>query len=361
MTDHTQTLLRRQATRTLAIAASLALAATLAGCAGTTETATTAVAADAATPVEDGAYPTTISHAFGEAVIEEEPERIVTIGISSEDTVLALGLVPVAVPDETWAGDEDGYLPWFRDAVEALDVPLPETLNVSDTGELDFEQILDLEPDIILAPYSGITETDYDRLNSIATTVAYAGEAWGITSWQDQATIIGQALGRPAQTATLIEEAETAISDAAAAHPEFGGTTFAYGMALAEGSTELAFYDKKDGRVTFTEQLGLTMSLEVAEISANRPADAWYGGVSLEKLDTVSPDVFIAWGDDQAQVDASLANPLLAEWAPIAAGSDVWITDRELARATTSVSILSMDWALERYVPLLADAAAAAG
>lgn len=351
----------RSANIKLAIAGLLALGLTLTGCGATAEQSPAAPTSSAQTSkfsVEDDAYPTRIKHAFGEAVIETEPQRVLTIGISSEDTVVALGIVPVAVPDETWAGDEDGYLPWFREAVGELGSKMPVTLNSSDTGELDYEQILDLAPDIILAPYSDINDASYKRLESIATTVAYADEPFGISSWQEQARIVGQALGRPAATESLIKDAETKLANAAAEHPEFKGTTFAYGMALNEGSTELGFYDKKDGRVTFTEQLGLTMDPKVAEISANRPKDLWYGAVSLEKLDTVTPDVFIAWGDDQATVDRSLTNPLLAQWSPLKSGGDIWITDKELARATTSVSIISMGWALDRYVPLLADAIA---
>lgn len=354
---------RHMAKLPLALAAMLAVGLTLAGCGAAAEGSSMPSISSAPTskfPVEEGAYPTTITHAFGEAVIDKEPERVITIGISSEDTAVALGVVPVAVPDETWAGDKDGYLPWFREAVADLGPKMPVTLNASDTGELDFEQLLELAPDLILAPYSGISDTDYKRLESIATTVAYANEPFGITSWQEQATIIGQALGRPAATESLIKGAEAKLADAAAAHPEFKGKTFAYGMALNEGSTELGFYDKKDGRVTFTEQLGLDMDADVADISANRPKDLWYGALSLEKLDTVTPDIFIAWGDDQATVDRSLANPLLARWAPLKSGSDIWITDKELARATTSVSIISMGWALDRYVPLLAKAAAQA-
>lgn len=352
---------RRAANLRLAIAGVLALGLALAGCSATVDgpaASTTQTSQKSAFPVEKGAYPTTIKHHFGEAVIDKEPERVLTIGISSEDTVISLGVVPVAVPNESWAGDTEGYLPWFREAVAGLGAEMPVTLNASDTGELDYEQILDLAPDLILAPYSDINDAAYKRLESIATTVAYANEPFGITSWQEQARIVGQALGRPAATETLIEGAEAKLADAAAAHPEFKGKTFAYGMALNEGSTELGFYDKKDGRVTFTEQLGLTMDPEVAEISANRPKDLWYGAVSLEKLDTVTPDVFIAWGDDQATVDRSRANPLLAQWAPLKTGGDIWITDKELARATTSVSIISMGWALDRYVPLLARAIA---
>lgn len=45
-------------------------------------TSAVASVAKSTIPVEDGAYPTTIVHAFSEAVVEEESERVITIGIS---------------------------------------------------------------------------------------------------------------------------------------------------------------------------------------------------------------------------------------------------------------------------------------
>ena len=49
------------------------------------------------TESEETQYPITISHAYGETVIESKPERIVTLGWGNQDTVLALGVVPVGV------------------------------------------------------------------------------------------------------------------------------------------------------------------------------------------------------------------------------------------------------------------------
>ena len=43
-------------------------------------------------------FPVTISHALGTTIVNQPPERIVTLGWSSEDAVLALGKIPVGMP-----------------------------------------------------------------------------------------------------------------------------------------------------------------------------------------------------------------------------------------------------------------------
>ena len=125
----------------------------LAGCASDTAGAGSGGGV-VATPAEQGALPATISHVFGETTVAEAPERIVTIGWATQDVVAAFGTVPVLTPD-VWGGDEEGFSPWFRAEVEELGGELPEILAYNDAGELDFEQILALEPDLILAPTPG--------------------------------------------------------------------------------------------------------------------------------------------------------------------------------------------------------------
>ena len=46
---------------------------------------------------EDG-FPRIVEHAFGATTIPGPPERIVTLGWSGEDAVLALGMVLVGMP-----------------------------------------------------------------------------------------------------------------------------------------------------------------------------------------------------------------------------------------------------------------------
>jgi len=53
---------------------------------------------------EESAFPVTIKHKWGETTIEKAPERVVCIGLTDQDTLMALGIVPVGVT--YWFGDE---------------------------------------------------------------------------------------------------------------------------------------------------------------------------------------------------------------------------------------------------------------
>ena len=48
----------------------------------------------------------TIDHAYGSTTIEEEPQRVATLGWSDQDHALALGVVPVGATKLTWGGNE---------------------------------------------------------------------------------------------------------------------------------------------------------------------------------------------------------------------------------------------------------------
>ena len=133
-----------------------------------------------------------IDSALGTATIEEEPERIVTLGQGSTETAIALGTTPVGMEEYEWGADDTGYLPWIYDEVKDRDEQLPELIEGS--TELDIEAILELEPDLILAPWSGLTQEQYDLLADVAPTVAYPEQPWTI-EWQQQIEIIGEAMG----------------------------------------------------------------------------------------------------------------------------------------------------------------------
>src|SRR5262245_17060518 len=50
------------------------------------------------TPAAD-AFPVTIEHKYGKAEIPAAPQRVVTVGFSDQDALLALGVVPVGIRD----------------------------------------------------------------------------------------------------------------------------------------------------------------------------------------------------------------------------------------------------------------------
>ena len=77
-----------------------------------------------AAQAQEGAFPVTLKHVYGETVIEKKPERIVTIGWTTQDAVMALGEVPVAIPEQKWGGNAEGVLPWTADAIAATGKPV---------------------------------------------------------------------------------------------------------------------------------------------------------------------------------------------------------------------------------------------
>lgn len=55
-----------------------------------------------------GAFPVTIPHKYGSTTLKEEPRRIVTVGLTDQGAVLALGKVPVGTTE--WIGGHPGAI-----------------------------------------------------------------------------------------------------------------------------------------------------------------------------------------------------------------------------------------------------------
>lgn len=152
----------------LALLAALALVAAACGDDGGDDDGSDDDSAETTAAAADAAYPVTIEHTFGETTIEEAPERVVTVGWGSTEAAIALGVYPVLIPFDDYAGDDEGILPWIREALEAADQPMPDTYPDSEGPAA--ELIAAAQPDLILAPYSGITDEQYEVLSQIAPT-----------------------------------------------------------------------------------------------------------------------------------------------------------------------------------------------
>lgn len=292
-------------------------------------------------------YPVTIEHALGETVIAAKPQRIVTIGWMTQDAVLALGEVPVGIPLQLWGGDAEGVLPWVREAVDALGGPMPAVINF-DNG-VPYEDVLAVDPDLILAPYSGLTQEEYDRLAAIAPTVAYASAPWA-GSWQDVVTTTGIALDKQDEAAAIIAGIDAQFAALAAEHPEFAGKTFTFGSLWA-GDDGMNVYSATDPRIPLVSQLGFVPSPGVIELSRE---EGYLFTVSFENLDTIDADVLILLDEGDAAADALYANELVQRFAPVADGRLLRMTDKSFVMATSAPSPLSIPWMLDEFVPGLA-------
>jgi iron complex transport system substrate-binding protein len=333
--------------RALTTIAAVAAVTVLTGCGGSPEPASTAI--DERGESRPGAFPVTVEHTFGTTTIEEIPERVVVLGWSAQDIVYALGISPVGMPSYPYGGGDDGVLPWNDEHFD------PEQTTLLDTADgPPLERIAALRPDVILAPYEGFDRGVYDDLSGIAPTVAYPGEPW-TTPWRDQTRLIGQALGKAEQAEQLIAATEATVADVAADHPEFEGLDFAYASLGAEA---LYLYLPGDPRVQLIEDLGLSVAPAVAEL-AEGSESSFYAQLSLEAAPDIESDVLIGFADGLT-ADEVVTSQLYSSVPAVERGAAVVIDDETFAAAVSSVSVLSIPYALERLVDDLATAADAA-
>ncbi|WP_182112832.1 MULTISPECIES: iron-siderophore ABC transporter substrate-binding protein [unclassified Actinotalea] len=339
--------LARRRAAALLVAATTAL--TLAACGGTADDGDEA---GAATSEESSAFPVTIEHALGTTTIEEEPERVVTLGWGSQDTALALGVVPVGIPADTWAGDpETGLLPWTAEAIDELGGELPETY--VDLPEVDVEEIAALEPDLILATYSGISPEVYAQLELIAPTVAYPDQPW-LVSWQDQTLINGRALGQEAEAEELVAEMEALLAETGAENPSLEGLTFAYVYGSPDGT--LSAYVEGDPRVELLTGLGMELAPGVADLEA--PEGTFFVNLGTESTDLLADaDVLITWFNDEQEQASVEALGTFASIPAVQRGSYLPLLDRQLGMAMSTTTALGLPWGLSEFVPQLVEAA----
>ena len=302
-------------------------------------------------------FPVTIEHAFGETVIEEAPERVAAVSWANAETALALGVVPVGMPLIEFGGNEQGTTPWIDEALEELDAPIGSDNAPAQYSEADgiaFDDVAATNPDVILAAYSGLSQEDYDKLAKIAPVVAYPEAAWG-TSWQDTARMTGQALGLSEKADELVAKTEQSITDRAAEFPQLEGKTFIYGN-LAPGA-ENGVYTALDNRPRFMESLGLTQAPVVAE---NSKGDEFYIPWSDENLNQLDSDIFVSWVASEEVAESIASDPLLSQIPAAKKGSLVADADATRVFSTSAINVLSIPYALDNVVPMIADAATAA-
>ncbi len=296
-------------------------------------------------------FPVTIGHAYGETTIPAEPLRVVTWGWANEDAVIALGVIPVGMPFQSYGGGDNGIHPWIEDALAAAGGDAPVILSSSEGPPV--EQIAALQPDLIIAAYSGITEDQYELLSGIAPTIAYSGAPWS-TSWQDLTTIVGTALGKEDEASTLVADTTAWVAAEFAKYPELSEVTFA---SANDYDGSMAVYAPLDARMKFLTDFGMTLNPSVAALAPNE--DAFYYSLSYELFDQLEADIFVTYYEDQAALDTWLATPQAQTYAPIANGGLAALVGTSNVAAVSPPSILSLRWGLATYLDVLGAAAKA--
>ncbi|MBY6091623.1 ABC transporter substrate-binding protein [Maritimibacter alkaliphilus] len=283
-------------------------------------------------------FPLTVTHKYGTTEIPAQPQRVVTLSFLNHDNLLAIGVTPVGLRD--WFGNQpSGVWPWAQDA---LGEARPTLLK----GDINFEQIAALKPDLIEAMWSGISRQQYEMLSRIAPVVPplEGYEDYGMP-WQLLARTTGLITGHAAEAEAQVKAIEDRAATLRASHPDWQGATatVAYLYHDAPGA-----YTSKDIRSMFLDSLGFRTPQAVDDVSG---AEAFAMTLSNEDLTPLDADLLL-WFVSPANVAAIRDLALRPELRAHTEGREVAV-DALLASAFSHASLLSLPYVLDRMVPMI--------
>jgi len=145
-------------------------------------TTATAVAAE-----ENKSETITYQAEAGAIEVPADPQRVVVLSAFLSGSVMALDVNIVGV--DTWSKANPRYEPYIKDAQEV--------------SEESLEKIIELEPDLIIAPS---TSKNIDKLNEIAPTATYT---YGKVDYLTQHLEIGKLLNKEKEAQTWIDDFKT--------------------------------------------------------------------------------------------------------------------------------------------------------
>jgi len=303
--------------------------------------------ADGQAPAGDGAFPARVEHKYGTTTVPAKPERIMAVGLTEQDTILALGYKPIATSE--WYGEQPyAVWPWAR---AALGDAKPTVLQTEDG--FDFEGIAALRPDLILGVNSGMTQDDYDKLSRLAPTIAPGkGSTLYFSKWTQQVELLAAALGKPREGRALVRDIEADFAKVAAAHPQFKGKTATFSQ---NGFYNGLIYAYPDGLATdFLTMLGFKINPKLTPLIKKEGEQV---GVSAERLDVLDADVIVFATEKPSDIAALKKTPTFDKLPAVSERRSVY-TDGTLAGAMYFISPLSLPYVLEHLTPQLEAAVA---
>lgn len=191
-----------------------------------------------------------------------EEVRVASLGLGDADTVLALGITPVAVAPWGAQGDGDpsGVGPWAK---ELLRDAQPEVIyNTASGFTADvLEQVTASDPTQIIAVNQAVDQEAQKSLEEIAPlTIKPEGfEDWQVP-WEEQVKTIASAVEKEEEGDKLIDKAQGSFDEFKESHPELNGKRAAIVMPY---DGKLGLYTSDDGRGQFIEDLGFEIPQEL--------------------------------------------------------------------------------------------------
>src|SRR5699024_1316809 len=187
-----------------------------------------------------------------------DEQRIAALGLGDADTLLALGITPVAVAPWGAKGDThpSGVGPWARDKLGDAEPATIYDTSKGFTADI-VEQVAAVNPTKIIAVNNKVDEQARSDLEEIAPVTVHPPkyDDWQVP-WQVQVETIADAVNKQDKGQKLIDQAEQRLAKFRENHPELQGKKAAVVMPYAG---KLGLYTEGDGRGDMIERLGFTI------------------------------------------------------------------------------------------------------
>jgi iron complex transport system substrate-binding protein len=276
-------------------------------------------------------FPATVTHEYGQTVVEEAPERVVSLGYTDQDAILALGTVPVAIreftgnrPSATW--------PWAADKLKG------EQPQVLPAGDVTPDAVAALEPDLIVAITANLTREQYDAFSKIAPTVAApVGVKDGLVPWSDATKLTGAALGLPAEADRIVSDVEEKFVEVEENHPELAGATVAMAVPNPADPASVKAWSSNDLRGQFLKELGVQVPAQVDRLAG----DGTFATMPSDQLPTLDDADALMVAGTPAEQAAFAALPGYGQ-LKLVQQSKVVTLDDEQSAALAFGSVLSL-------------------
>lgn len=240
-----------------------------------------------------------VEHAQGTTEVPRDPQRVVVHDLSVLDTLDALGVEVVGVPDFE-AGDA---LPGYEDV---------ET--VGTLHEPDVEAVAALEPDLVVV--AARSSTSFDALSEVAPTIDLTvDQADFLPSARERVETLGEIFGLEDEVAERLDAVD-ALAEETAALAADAGT----GLVVMTSAAEVGAYGAGSRFGLVHDELG------VAPADPDIPEASHGDVVSFEYLAETDPDHLFVLdrdaiiGEGGTAAAEVLDNPLVARTAAARAG-----------------------------------------
>ncbi|MEM7346200.1 MAG: ABC transporter substrate-binding protein [Chloroflexota bacterium] len=207
-----------------------------------------------------------IEGAFGSTCIPVAPERIIAMNENVMANLIALGTPPIAVQDWT-----------RRDFTQYLG-DTTETIASVGTGDgPNYEAMLALKPDLILAMQNNVDEESMELLTQIAPVAVSKSDT---VDWRGNILFAGEVTGKLAEAEALVAQTDQRLAEFRATYEaQADGEEIAIIRSRADSFN---IYHGNFFIVKITEDAGLKMPASFSEITERR--------LSLEAIELIKGD-----------------------------------------------------------------------